>query len=123
MGRVILIVEDDPKSLTLTKDMLKVSGYSTIQASDGDQGVELAKTAKPDLILMDIMMPIKDGYAACHDIKTNPVTRNIPVVMLTAVGHQLNKTFAESVGADGYVTKPFTRQGLIDAISPLLRIL
>ena len=122
MGRVILIVEDDPKSLTLTKDMLKVSGYATIQASDGNEGVELAKTAKPDLILMDIMMPKKDGYAACHDIKTDPVTRNIPVVMLTAIGHQLNKEFAESVGADGYVTKPFTRQGLIDAISPLLGI-
>jgi len=122
VGRVILIVEDDPKSLTLTKDMLKVSGYATIQASDGNEGVELAKTAKPDLILMDIMMPKKDGYAACHDIKTDPVTRNIPVVMLTAIGHQLNKEFAESVGADGYVTKPFTRQGLIDAISPLLGI-
>ena len=120
MGKVILIVEDDPKSMTLTKDMLRVSGYTTLQAVDGSQGVELAKSAKPDLILMDIMMPKKDGYSACHDIKANPTTKNIPVVMLTAVGYELNKKLAESVGANGYVTKPFTRQGLIDAISPLL---
>ena len=107
---------------TVTKDMLRVSGYTTLQAVDGTQGVELAKSAKPDLILMDIMMPKKDGYSACHDIKANPTTKNIPVVMLTAVGYELNKKLAESVGANGYVTKPFTRQGLIDAISPLLAI-
>lgn len=120
MAKVILIVEDDPKSMTLTKDLLKISGYTTIQATDGMQGVELAKSAKPALILMDIMMPKMDGYAACHDIKADPVTRNIPVVMLTAVGYELNKKLAKQVGADGYVTKPFSRQELIDAISPLL---
>ncbi len=120
MGKVILIVEDDPKSMTLTKDLLKISGYTTIQATDGKQGVELAKAAKPDLILMDIMMPKMDGYTACHDIKADEATRNIPVVMLTAVGYELNKKLAKQMGADGYVTKPFGRQELIDAISPLL---
>jgi len=120
MAKVILIVEDDPKSMTLTKDLLKISGYTTIQAADGMQGVELAKSAKPDLILMDITMPKMDGYTACHDIKADPVTRNIPVVMLTAMGYDLNKKFAKQMGADGYVTKPFSRQELIDAISPLL---
>jgi CheY-like chemotaxis protein len=120
MGKVILIVEDDPKSMTLTKDLLKISGYETIQATDGKEGVELAKKAKPNLILMDIMMPNMDGYTACHDIKADPVTKNIPVVMLTAVGYELNKKLAKVYGADGYVTKPFGRQELIDAISPLL---
>ena len=120
MAKVILIVEDDPKSMTLTKDLLKISGYTTIQATDGMQGVELAKSAKPDLILMDIMMPKMDGYTACRDIKADPVTRNIPVVMLTAVGYELNKKLAKQAGANGYVTKPFSRQELIDAISPLL---
>ena len=120
MAKVILIVEDDPKSMTLAKDLLKISGYTTIQAADGMQGVELAKSAKPDLILMDIMMPKMDGYTACHHIKADPVTRNIPVVMLTSVGYELNKKLAKQMGADGYVTKPFSRQELIDAISPLL---
>lgn len=120
MAKTILIVEDDPKSMTLTTDLLTISGYTTIQAIDGQQGVELAKSAKPDLILMDIMMPKKDGYAACHDIKADQTTKHIPVVMLTAVGFDLNKMLAKQYGANGYVTKPFDRQQLINAISPLL---
>jgi CheY-like chemotaxis protein len=120
MARTILVVEDDPKSLTLTRDILQVSGYSTVSAVDGNQGVELAKSVKPDLILMDIMMPRKDGYTACQEIKANPATKNIPVVMLTAVGYQLNKKLAESFGANGYVTKPFSRQVLLEAIIPLM---
>ncbi len=120
MSRLILIVEDDPKSMTLTNDLLRISGYTTIKAADGVEGVALAKSAKPDLILMDIMMPKKDGYSACRDIKKDPVTKNIPVVMLTAVGYELNKMLAKQVGADGYVTKPFDRQQLVDAINPLL---
>jgi DNA-binding response OmpR family regulator len=120
MGKVILIVEDDPKSMTLTNDLLKISGFTTIQATDGAQGVELAKSAKPDLILMDIMMPKKDGYTACHEIKADQATKNIPVIMLTAVGYELNKKLATQMGANGYVTKPFDLQRLTNAITPLL---
>ena len=120
MGKTILIVEDEPKNMTLTRDLLKISGYETIEAVDGKQGVEKAKSAKPDLILMDIMMPKMDGYSACREIKADQSTKNIPVVMLTAVGYDLNKKLAKQMGADGYVTKPFSRQQLIDVISPLL---
>ena len=120
MGKTILIVEDEPKNLKLTRDLLKISGYETIEAVDGKQGVEKAKSAKPNLILMDIMMPKLDGYSACREIKADQSTKNIPVVMLTAVGYDLNKKLAKQMGADGYVTKPFSRQQLIDAISPLL---
>jgi CheY-like chemotaxis protein len=82
--------------------------------------VAQAKAAKPDLILMDIMMPKKDGYAACSEIKKDPTTKNIPVIMLTAVGYDLNRMLAKQVGAEGYVTKPFSRQQLVDAMSPFL---
>ena len=122
MGKVILIVEDDPKSLTLTKDLLKISGYDTIQATDGQQGVEVARAKKPDLILMDLMMPKMDGYAAANVLKTDAATKKIPIIMLTAVGYELNRKLATMVGADGYVTKPFTRQELLDAISPFLGV-
>jgi CheY-like chemotaxis protein len=120
MGKTILIVEDEPKNMTLTRDILKISGYETIEAVDGRQGVEKAKSARPDLILMDIMMPKMDGYAACREIKADPATKNIPVIMLTAVGYDLNKRLAKQMGADGYVTKPFSRQQLVDAITLLL---
>ncbi|MFC1933971.1 PleD family two-component system response regulator [Chloroflexota bacterium] len=120
MAKVILIVDDDPKSLKLAKDLLQVSGYATIEATDGKQGVELAKARKPDLILMDIMMPNMDGYTACRAIKTDKATMRIPVIMLSALGYELNKELGKSVGADGYVTKPFSHQELLNATSKFL---
>ena len=120
MAKVILVVEDDPKSLKLTRDVLQASGYTTIEAIDGEQGVELAKAKKPDLILMDILMPKMDGYAACHAIKKDKATRKIPVVMLTAMGYELNKELAKRLGAGGYITKPFSRQELLDVINQFL---
>jgi DNA-binding response OmpR family regulator len=120
MAKTILIVEDDPKSMTLTKDLLKISGYEAIQAVNGRQGVEMAKSKLPDLILMDIMMPEMDGYAACHEIKINTTTSKIPVIMLTAVGFDLNRKLARQYGAQGYITKPFSHQDLVDAITALL---
>ena len=120
MAKVILIVEDDPKSLILTRDLLQVSGFTTIEASDGMQGIELAKSKKPDLILMDIIMPKMDGYTACREIKMDKATKAIPVVMLTSLGYELNKELGRGVGANGYVTKPVNRQELLDAISRFL---
>ena len=120
MAKVILVVEDDPKSLKLIRDLLQVSGYETIEATDGEKGVELAKAKKPDLILMDIMMPKMDGYAACHAIKTDKATRAIPVVMLTVLDAELNKELGRDMGADGYITKPVTRQELLGVISRFL---
>jgi len=121
LANVILIVEDDPKSLKLTRDLLRASGYTTIEATDGEQGVKLAKAEKPGLILMDIMMPRMDGLQACHQIKTGQTTKAIPVVMLTAVDYMLNKKLAiQIMGANGYITKPFTPQELLDMISRFL---
>ncbi len=120
MGKVILIVEDDPKSLELTQAIIEASGYSTIAAIDGEQGVKLARDKKPDLILMDIMMPKMDGYTACHAIKTDKLTREIPVIMLTAAGYELNKKLAQKIGASGYVTKPFNIEELQRIINQYL---
>jgi len=116
MAKAILIVEDDPRQLRLIRDLLKLSGYVTIEATDGEKGVELAKAKKPDLILMDIMMPKMDGYTACREIKLDKATKAIPVVMLTSVDFQLNKELAKDIGADGYITKPLDRQKLLDVM-------
>ncbi len=120
MPKVILIVDDDQQVRTLLRRLLFESGYITIVAVDGRQGVELAKTRKPDLILMDILMLDMDGIVACHIIKTDSVTSEIPVVMLTAVDTEPGKAIAKEVGADGYVTKPCTREELLGAISQFL---
>ena len=116
MGKTILIVEDDPASQKLTRDLLSVAGYNTLQATDGEQGIELAKANKPDLILMDIMMPKIDGYGACFALKSDETTKRIPIIMLTAIGFDLNKTLAERLGANGYITKPIDTNGLLNSV-------
>ncbi len=120
MAKVILIVEDDPKDLVLIRDLLRLSGFTTIEATGGEQGVELAKAKKPDLILMDILMPKVDGYTACCAIKTDKATKAIPVVMVTSVDYELNKELGRDVGAAEYITKPVDRQELLDVISRFL---
>ncbi len=120
MAKVILVVEDEPKSLKLIRDLLQVSGYKTIEATDGEQGVKLAKSKKPDLILMDIMMPKMDGYTACRAIRADKATKAIPVVMLTALDYELNKELGKDMGADGYITKPFSHQELLAVINRFL---
>ena len=120
MAKVILIVDDDPKDLVLIRDLLRLSGFTTIEATDGKQGVELAKSKKPDLILMDILMPKMDGYTACHEIKMDKATKAIPVVMLTSLDYELNKALGKDMGAAEYITKPVDRQKLLEVINRFL---
>ncbi len=122
MAKVILIVEDDPKDLILIRDLLRLSGFTTIEATDGEQGIELAKAKKPDLILMDILMTKVDGYTACREIKMDKATKAIPVVMLTSLDYELNKELSRDMGANGYMTKPVDRQELLDVISRFLPV-
>ncbi len=120
MAKVILVVDDDPKDLVLIRDLLRLSGYKTIEATGGEQGIELARAKKPDLILMDILMPKVDGYTACREIKMDKATKAIPVVMLTSVDYELNKELSRDMGANGYMTKPVDCQELLDVISQFL---
>ncbi len=104
--KTIAIVDDEKSVRALVKRFLE-DRYIVLEASDGEEAVNLARTQKPDLILMDIMMPKVDGYVACSIIKTDQTTKEIPVVMLTAVNHELNVKFSQDMGASGYITKPF----------------
>lgn len=115
----ILIADDEQWVRTLVSRMLE-DGYTVLEAADGEQAAAIAKEEKPGIIFMDLMMPNVDGYAACLSIKTDEETRRIPVVMLTAIGHELNKRFAEEMGADGYMTKPFTRESLLEEMKRLM---
>ena len=88
MGRVILIVEDDPRNLKLIRDLLQIRGYTTLEATDGKQGVDIARTKMPDLILMDIQMPVMDGFEATSTLKADPITKSIPIITLSAFAMQ-----------------------------------
>jgi len=120
MDKKKILIADDETSIRLTVGRLLENDYVVLEATNGEEAVEIAKGQKPDLILMDLIMPKMDGYAACSQIKADEETKGIPVVILTAVGHELNKKFATEMGADGYITKPFSIQGLIEVITPLL---
>lgn len=119
MGRKILIADDESGIRMLIRGML-AKDYTVLGATNGQQAIDIAREQKPDLILMDIMMPDVDGYTACLAIKSDPATRDIPVVMLTGVGHELNKKLSQRFGADDYITKPFRLQELLEVVNRLL---
>ncbi len=120
MQKVILIVEDDPLSLELFRDLLEVSGYTTLEATDGRQGVELAKEKKPDLILMDIQLPVMDGLEATRILKADPATKDIPIVALTAYAMGEEEERIRHADFDGYITKPIHIQEFLEEVAQYL---
>ena len=116
----VLVVDDEPAVRQLLRKILS-KNYAVLEAQNGEEAVNMAQSQKPDVILMDMMMPKIDGLTACYAIKTNQITRGIPVVMLTAIDYELNKKLSKDVmGADGYITKPFNSQALLKTIRQLL---
>ncbi|MDH4292441.1 MAG: response regulator [Dehalococcoidia bacterium] len=120
MDKKKILIADDEGTVRLVVEKMLDKDYIVLEATNGEEAVRIAKAEQPDLILMDLIMPKMDGYTACSEIKADQSTKGIPVVILTAVGHELNKKFATEMGAAGYVTKPFNIQDLINVISPLL---
>ncbi len=120
MAKIILIVEDEPKNLTLLRDLLQVSGYSTIEATDGEQGIASAKSKKPDLILMDIQMPVMDGLEATRILKADTTTSNIPVLALTSYAMKGDKERILEAGCNGYLAKPFSIKELLETVAEYL---
>ena len=119
MGRMILIVDDDEKSVKLARDVLQARGYATLDASNGKDGVELALEQKPDLILMDMEMPLMDGRAAASILKADDRTKDIPIVMLTASPHMDNAGLKAAGFADCLI-KPVHIQDLLKTVAAFL---
>jgi len=115
----ILIADDEISVRFLLKRLLR-RNYNVLEAINGEEAVDMARGEKPDIILMDIMMPKVDGYTACYTIKKDPLTKVIPIVMLTALGQELNVKLGKEIGADGYMTKPFSPRVLVDTIAQFL---
>jgi len=117
----ILIVDDEPNVRRLVHTILS-KDFIVLEAENGKQAIDIAGTQAPDLILMDMLMPRMDGLTACYTIKNDPTTKSIPVLMLTAIGFELNIKLSQQMGADAYMTKPFTSQDLLDKIAEFLAI-
>jgi two-component system response regulator RpaA len=116
----VLVVDDEPGVRRLVSEILNKE-YTVLEGQNGEDAVAMARSLQPDLILMDMMMPRMDGLTACSAIKKDPVTSGIPVLMLTAISHGLNRKLAENTaGANGYMTKPFHSRELLANIGRLL---
>ncbi len=120
MVQMILIIEDEPKNLKLIRDLLQALGYMTMEATNGKQGIELAKAHKPDLILMDILMPVMDGFEATKILKTDAETKNIPIIVLTSHAMKGDEEKMLGIGCDEYITKPIDTREFLKNISEFL---
>jgi two-component system, OmpR family, phosphate regulon response regulator PhoB len=117
----ILIIEDEKDILDLVEYHLKQAGFQVLTAADGGEGLELAVKKRPNLIILDLMLPGMDGKDVCRVLKSNPVTQTIPVLMLTAKAEELDRVVGFELGADDYVTKPFSPRELVLRIKAILR--
>ena len=116
----ILVVEDNRDNMTLMTDMLEAFDYTVIQATDGQRGVDLAVSEQPDLIFMDLSLPIMDGWTAARTIKANPALAHIPIIALTAHAMVGDRERALAAGCDDYLAKPIDLSLLTVKIAKLL---
>jgi len=117
----ILIIEDEKDIVDLIEYHLKQSGFSVISALDGPAGLDKAKKKRPNLIILDLMLPEMDGKDVCRGLKSNPLTQSIPILMLTAKAEETDRLIGFELGADDYVTKPFSPKELVLRVKAILR--
>lgn len=119
--KAILVVDDEKNIRELIKFNLKSRGYKTVEAADGQEALDIAKSDSPLLIILDIMLPKIDGLKVCRILKEDPRTKKIPIIMLTALDDEVDKIVGLELGADDYITKPFSPRELIARIGAVMR--
>ena len=120
MTKRILIVEDQEDNRFILRDVLSTAGYDLIEAINGEEGVKLAQNQRPDLILMDIQLPVIDGYEATRRIKATPELRSIPIIAVTSYALGGDDVKAQAAGCDAYVAKPFSPRALLALVRKYL---
>ncbi len=118
--RKVLVVDDSPTDLTNIKSIVDEAGCIVVTATSGKEAVEKAKSEKPDLIFMDIIMPDMDGYAACRLLNNENETKEIPVVFVTSKNQKADRLWAQMQGGKAFVTKPYAADAIIDQLKAFL---
>ncbi len=119
--KLVLIVEDEPDNREIMRTVVEdILGYRAILADDGETALQVVATGGPDMVLMDLMMPVLDGFETIRRIKADRATRSIPVIAITALGGQVDRQRATDEGADGFLSKPFDLNELISVIQRYL---
>jgi phosphate regulon transcriptional regulator PhoB len=117
----ILVVDDEPDALELISYNLKAAGFDVATAADGEEALKKARNAQPALIILDVMLPEVDGLEVCKTLRREPATATVPIIMLTAKAAEIDRVLGLELGADDYVTKPFSPRELILRVKALLR--
>jgi len=120
MPKEILIVDDEPSIVVPIQFLMEQQGYSVLVAENGEDALDVIYKYKPDLILLDIMLPRIDGYEVCEIVRLNPEYRGIKIIFLTAKGREVEIAKGLSLGADAYITKPFSNTELVAKVQELL---
>jgi two-component system cell cycle response regulator DivK len=122
VSKRILVIEDTEDNRRILRDLLTSAGFELIEAVDGEKGVFAATEVNPDLILMDIQLPIVDGYEAARRIKSNPATRHIPIIAVTSYALSGDEAKAREAGCDGYIAKPFSPRHVLATVRKFLAL-
>jgi two-component system, OmpR family, alkaline phosphatase synthesis response regulator PhoP len=122
MAKKVLIADDEPNIVTALEFLLQRNGYDVYIARNGERALKLVEQHQPDLVLLDVMMPLKSGYEVCQRMRERNDWSHIKIVMLTAKGRDVEMSKGLSIGADLYITKPFSTQELIAKINGLLGV-
>jgi DNA-binding response OmpR family regulator len=117
----VLVIDDEPDLLELIEVNMKAAGFEVLSASNGKEGLEMARKTKPELIVLDVMLPELGGLEVCKSLRRDPATADIPVLMLTARATEIDRVLGLELGADDYVTKPFSTRELVLRVKNLLR--
>jgi two-component system cell cycle response regulator DivK len=121
MGKLVLVVEDEEDGRQIVRDLLTTAGFEMIEAEDGEQAVTAALRERPDLILMDIQLPVLDGFEATRRIRANPDLKATPIIAVTSYALSGDEAKAIAAGCNAYVAKPFSPRALLTKIQEFLR--
>jgi DNA-binding response OmpR family regulator len=120
MPKRILVVDDEPSILLSLEFLMEQEGYDVYSATDGDEALQALREKKPDLILLDVMIPKRDGFEVCQTIRANPEWKEVRIIILTAKGREVDQEKGLALGADDYITKPFATQELVKKVRVVL---
>lgn len=120
MSQTILVADDEPSILLSLQFLLQKAGYTVRVARNGDEALKAVEESVPDLIILDAMMPARSGYDVCQLLRQEPRSREVPIIMLTAKGRDIDREKGLALGASDYVTKPFSTRELIETVRRLL---
>lgn len=120
MTHSVLVVDDEPNILLSLEFLVKQAGFEVRVARDGEAALSAIEEDRPDLVLLDVMMPNRDGYDVCQTIRADPRLKDVKIIMLTAKGREVEREKGIALGADDYITKPFSTREVIDKVRQYL---